>query len=86
METQAKFEGEFLNDKKQGQCTINFGNYGKFEGELDEEEKFTNYGKFEIPLQHMKYEGQFKDGLFNGEGKITHDDTGNIYEGEFLDH
>lgn len=50
METQAKFEGEFLNDKKQGYCTINFGNYGKFEGELDEEEKFTNYGKFEIPL------------------------------------
>lgn len=31
----------------------------------------------------MKYEGEFSEGLFNGKGKITHLDTGNVFEGEF---
>ena len=34
----------------------------------------------------MKYEGEFEANLFNGKGKITHTDTGNVFEGEFYQH
>ena len=34
----------------------------------------------------MIYEGEFKNSMFNGHGKITHTDTGNVFEGDFFDH
>lgn len=43
-------------------------------------------GRFDFPMQKMVYDGEFKENLFNGKGKITHTDTGNIYEGEFYEH
>ena len=34
----------------------------------------------------MKYEGEFKSSTFHGKGKITHTDSGNVFEGEFYEH
>jgi hypothetical protein len=37
--TQVIYEGEFIDDKKTGKGSYNFGNaYGTFEGQLDKEE------------------------------------------------
>lgn len=53
---------------------------------MDDEENITGHGQFEFPLQKMRYEGEFKENLFNGKGKIIHIDTGNIFDGEFYEH
>ena len=41
-------------------------------GTLDENEDFTGYGEFELPFSKMKYQGEFKEGLFDGQGRIIH--------------
>jgi hypothetical protein len=34
----------------------------------------------------MRYEGEFRDSMMHGQGKIFHTDTGNIFEGNFYLH
>ena len=83
------YEGEYKDDRKCGKChKYHFGNsYGTYTGYIDEDEELCgSNAKFEFPLQNMIYEGEFKNSMFNGLGKITHTDTGNVYEGEFFDH
>lgn len=83
-----KYTGAFRNDIKTGPCTIEFGEeakLGKFTGELDENEELTGTDcVFTFPVQNVTYEGDFAHGRFSGRGKLTHHETGNIFEGEFL--
>jgi hypothetical protein len=34
----------------------------------------------------VRYEGDFKENMFHGHGKLTYLDTGNVYEGDFYQH
>ena len=53
----------------------------------DQEELDGPNGRFEFPQEFkVIYEGEFKDSMFHGKGRLIHTDTGNIYEGEFYQH
>ena len=50
----------------------------------DQEELDGPNGRFEFPQEFkVIYEGEFKDSMFHGKGRLLHTDTGNIYDGEF---
>lgn len=58
------------------------GSKGEYVGEYREGEKEGN-GKFTW-LDASVYEGQFKQGVFHGFGKLTDKANNYSYEGEFL--
>jgi hypothetical protein len=62
--------------------------FGKYTGPLSQlEELDGREGRFEFPGEYdLTYEGEFKDSMFHGQGRLTHADTGNTYEGQFYQH
>ena len=62
---------------------INFSEYKYYIGELKKE---IPYGKGLLynKNRNIKYEGEFIDGKYSGNGKLIYD-NGNYYEGQFID-
>ena len=58
--------------------------YGRFEGELDDNEDLAGSDNvFEFPIQKMVYRGEFHENEMHGQGEIEHTDTGNVFRGQF---
>ena len=83
--------GEFKDDRKTGKCKLyDFGPaFGRYQGTLNEEEELDGTDcLFEFPAEmDVNYQGEFKDSMIHGKGKLLHLDTGNTFEGTFYkDH
>ena len=76
-----KYKGNFLNDKKNGKGILESSNNNKYyyEGNFLND-KITGEGI--LITDDERYEGYFKDGLFDGKGTLV-DGKGNYYIGEF---
>jgi hypothetical protein len=76
-----RFEGIFVNGKKEGKGIYNYADGGKYDGNW-----FNDYGNgygTRIIANGAKYEGEFLDGYYHGKGKYTFRD-GDTFEGEFV--
>lgn len=81
------YEGSFLNDLPNGKGIMRFPNHDKYEGDWLEgnmtgKGEYLFYDKKRDKLI-WKYEGWFKDSLFNGLGKMTYPDR-TVYFGEWI--
>ena len=75
------YEGDFVNDKKQGKGKLTFTVNGNiYEGEFNNDE-INGYGKYTFSNKHI-YEGFFVNGIFNGKGKYKWPD-GCYFNGEY---
>lgn len=86
-----KYRGDFVNDKRSGKCdelslTEGTNETIVFRGRLDNSEAMTSEGILELKKEQISYRGQFKDGQFNSHGIMVHTDTGNTFNGEFMNH
>jgi hypothetical protein len=81
------YEGEFVNDFRSGNGTIRFSSGAMYEGQLLNDKKH-GFGKLKFARDDFEgrdyYIGLFKDGKFNGNGKLVLK-SGIVHEGEFLD-
>jgi hypothetical protein len=81
------YEGEFMNDFRSGNGTIQFSSGAMYEGQLLNDKKH-GFGKLTFARDDFEgrdyYIGLFKDGKFNGNGKLVLK-SGDVYEGEFVD-
>ena len=77
-----KYEGDFVDNVKEGKGVYYYINGDKYEGEFFEDEK-DGYGVYYYK-NGEKYEGEFKDNKKNGHG-IYYYLEGDRYEGEFKD-
>lgn len=77
----AEGEGELIvsnNVDSDNNCTIRYK--GNFKNDIQD-----GYGREENQEDNTVYEGEFKDGVKCGKGKLTYND-GTVYEGEFSDN
>ena len=77
----AEGEGELIvnnNADSDTNCTIRYK--GNFKNDIQD-----GYGREENQEDNTVYEGEFKDGVKCGKGKLTYND-GTVYEGEFSDN
>jgi hypothetical protein len=65
--------------------TDNLGRSGRFSGSLDDRST-KPLGQGRMEYEDEVYEGQWVDGDWSGFGKIVSRQTGNIFEGSFLDN
>ena len=83
-----QYYGEFKDDRKIGKGVLEFGENGQlgfYKGELDSNEELCGKNQtFEFPQQKMVYTGDFSKNQFHGDGQIHHQDTGNVFKGQFL--
>ena len=81
-----RYEGEYRNGKFNGQGTYTWGDGRKYVGNWVNDVR-EGYGVFTwapgSQWEHDKYEGQFKDGKFNGQGTYTWGD-GRKYVGNWV--
>ena len=75
-----KYEGEYLNGKREGKGIYKYNNGDKYEGEYKNDLKDGN-GKY-IYKNGDIYTGEYKNGLFDGKGKYEYAD-GDSYEGDY---
>jgi hypothetical protein len=80
--------------KRAGRARVTYPNGCVFEGNFDAEKIKQGNGVFiwmkpgeedEAPTERARYEGNYKDGVKSGVGKMTFP-NGDIYEGEWLDN
>ncbi|TNV85004.1 hypothetical protein FGO68_gene16697 [Halteria grandinella] len=86
--TTVHYEGDFKDDKKCGHCEIfDLGpQHGKFTGTLNANEELEGKGcRMEFPGK-IRYEGEMKENMFHGGGRLVYVDSGNTYEGQFYQH
>merc|ERR1712150_280626 len=79
--TSAKFIGQFLNDKMDGDCTCSFADgcwyIGRYQGG-----QMHGHGLMEWP-NGSKYKGMFHHALMHGDGVATWAD-GRVYTGQWF--
>lgn len=63
------YEGEFRNDKREGEGTLNYWNGSSYVGHFKEGE-CDGFGTYKTLLGNF-YKGFFKKGLFHGKGIFT---------------
>ena len=80
--TYTRYEGEFVNNKKHGNGTIQMSNGTTYEGKWDND-NMAGLGKivFTNSFYHI-YEGEFYNGQMHGNG-VMHMTNGDKYEGEW---
>ncbi len=82
------YNGEFVKNEFSGMGNYYFDDDQYYVGEFDKS-KFAGdgylYGNYKNGEQNLLYQGNFKDNLYNGEGKLYLDDGSLLYEGEFKD-
>jgi len=81
--------------KRAGKCNVTYPNGNTFQGTYDGERVKQGAGIFtwmgptseedETLIEKAKYDGNYKDGLKNGVGKMVYP-NGDIYEGEWIDN
>jgi hypothetical protein len=81
--------------KRAGKCKVTYPNGNTFEGTYDGERVKQGAGIFawmgpaseedETLVEKAKYDGNYKDGLKNGVGKMIYP-NGDFYEGEWIDN
>jgi hypothetical protein len=74
------YVGNFTSDKRHGKGKFCFNNGNVYEGEFLDG-LFDGYGKY--VFAGGSYEGNWKDGRYNGTGVLTYSSTGGKYTGEF---
>jgi hypothetical protein len=74
------YVGNFTSDKRHGRGKFSFHNGNVYEGEFCDG-LFDGYGKYNFA--GGSYEGNWKDGRYNGAGVLIYGSTGGKYEGEF---
>ena len=74
------YVGNFTSDKRHGKGKFCFHNGNVYEGEFLDG-LFDGYGKY--VFAGGTYEGNWKDGRYNGTGVLTYSSTGGKYTGEF---
>ena len=74
------YVGNFTSDKRHGRGKFSFHNGNVYEGEFCDG-FFDGYGKYNFA--GGSYEGNWRDGKYNGAGVLTYGNTGGKYEGEF---
>lgn len=74
------YVGNFTSDKRHGRGKFSFHNGNVYEGEFCDG-LFDGYGKYNFA--GGSYEGNWKDGRYNGAGILIYGNTGGKYEGEF---
>ena len=80
-----RFQGTFRNDEKIGPCQIEFGNHGKFLGEMDINEELSGKNSvFEFTKQKMVYVGEFQGNNMHGQGELQNLETKNKFQGTFF--
>ena len=81
--TLIKYEGDFVNDRKEGNGIALYSNGDKYEGEWKNNKQ---YGKGIVMYSTGgRYEGEWANGKFNGLG-IYYLRNGEKYEGKFKDN
>ena len=75
------YEGEMVNDKKEGNGRLVFKNGNYYVGQF-RNNKFNGRGIFYYKRNVIKYIGDFVDNLYEGNG-IKYYENGESYEGEF---
>eukprot|EP01035_Chromulina_nebulosa_P027401 gene27401-36041_t len=81
--------------KRAGKCKVTYVNGHTFEGNFDAEKIKQGYGIYvwmaagseedETPVEKARYEGDYKDGLKHGFGKMKFP-NGDLYEGEWVEN
>ncbi len=74
------YKGQFQNNLKQGEGVLTFSDKSEFSGDFKNDE--LSNGKLKW-INGDYYEGNFKDGIFNGYGNLKIN-NGSEYEGNFL--
>ena len=74
------YVGNFTSDKRHGRGKFSFHNGNIYEGEFCDG-LFDGYGKYNFA--GGSYEGNWKDGRYNGAGVLIYGNSGGKYEGEF---
>jgi len=89
------YEGDYKDDKKSGSFQLlDMGpKHGKLiNGRFGANEELDGFcEKFDGASSEgyekgFIYSGNFKESVFDGQGKLVHGDTGNTFEGEFFQH
>ena len=75
-----KYQGEYLNGKREGKGIYTYNNGDKYEGEYKNDLKDGN-GCYKYKNGDI-YTGEYKNGLFDGKGKYEYAD-GDTYEGQY---
>jgi hypothetical protein len=81
--------------KRAGRAKVTYVNGHVFEGTFDAEKMKQGYGVYiwmgpgseedDTPVEKAKYEGNYKDGMKSGYGKMKFP-NGDLYEGEWLEN
>jgi hypothetical protein len=81
--------------KRAGKCRVTYPNNEVFEGTYDSEKVKQGYGVYiwmgpaseedETPTEKARFEGNYKDGLKHGIGKMKYP-NGDVYEGEWFEN
>ncbi len=80
--TYTMYEGEFVNNKKQGKGTIQMSNGTTYEGEWDND-TMSGRGKIVFTKSfYRNYAGEFSNGQMHGNG-VMHMTNGDKYEGQW---
>nr|CAB3263907.1 MORN repeat-containing protein 3-like [Phallusia mammillata] len=77
------YEGEWFADNRCGWGRMYFADGSVYEGEWDED-KCNGRGMLKLDNEN-RYEGEWKGGKKNGRGQFFYLDTGQLYEGVWVD-
>ena len=81
--------------RRAGKCRVTYPNGHVFEGTFDAERIKQGFGSYiwmgpgseedETPVEKARYDGDYKNGLKHGVGKMVFP-NGNVYEGEWFEN
>lgn len=77
------YEGEWVKDQRSGWGRMCFSDGSIYEGEW-KEDKQCGQGMYRLASEN-RYEGEWRDGKKNGRGKFFYLDSGQVYEGVWVD-
>ena len=78
----AKYEGQFLENKKHGKGKIEFETGDTYEGDF-KDNKFNGYGHYKWAKTGYEYIGNYSNGKFHGEGLYKWKEN-EYYNGEYI--
>ena len=80
------YEGDFVNDKREGYGVMDYAKGYRYEGEW-KEDKLCGEGKWypNASKPEFYYEGEFDRGMYNGQGTQKYA-SGSVYSGQFVDN
>lgn len=77
------YEGDWVEGHKSGEGKTTWEDGREAEGTYANDE-LNGYGKYNYGGSVLYYEGEFKDGVRHGQGKLYRTDTNATYEGTFV--